>query len=154
MKNILLISFIVSLYSCEKKSDQYFISDEIHTAVMRSIQNENIENKDLKYFYVFTRYDTLFVLATKKENEIFPIDRINKLGTFKYGNNKIIITESYNPKYNIIKNMALLDNDFINETKNIGSFDEDIQYGYIYKIINPHNVNLIKKGEIKEFFIK
>lgn len=154
MKNILLISLIICFYSCEKKSDQYFISDEINTAILGSIQNENIENKDLKYFYVFTRYDTLFVLATAKENEIFPIDRINKLGAFKYDNNKVIIAESYNPKYNIIRNDASFDDKFIKETKNIGSFDEDIQYGYIFKMKNPHNVNLIKKGKLKEFFIK
>ncbi|MDQ0064207.1 hypothetical protein [Chryseobacterium lathyri] len=99
-------------------------------------------------------YDTLVVLATSRENEVFPIDRISKLGAFKYKNNKVIIAESYNPKYNIIKEKNALDNDFIKDKKSRGSFDEDVQYGYIYKMITPNNISLIKKGELKEFFIK
>ncbi|MDY0932270.1 hypothetical protein [Chryseobacterium sp. CFBP8996] len=93
-------------------------------------------------------------MATSAENEVFPIDRISKVGAFNYQNNKVIIAESYNPKYNIIKIKNALNNDYINDKRKMGSFDEDIQYGYIYKMITPTNINLIKKGKLKEFFIK
>nr|WP_314496033.1 hypothetical protein [uncultured Chryseobacterium sp.] len=153
MKKITLILLLL-LYSCEQSRNQFFISDEIYTTILGNIQEENKKNKNLNFFYIFTKQDTLIVLATSKENEVFPIDRIKKLGAFKYKDNKVIVAESYNPKYNIVKKNNALDDDFINNQTSTGSFDEDIQYGCIYKIITPNNINLIKKGELKEFFIK
>jgi len=154
MKKITLIILCLFLYSCNENNNQFFVSNEIYTTILGSIQKENKENKNLKFFYIFTKHDTLVILATSRENEVFPIDRISKLGAFKYKDNKVIIAESYNPKYNIVKKNNALDNDFIKDKKNRGSFDEDVQYGYIYKMITPNNINLIKKGELKEFFIK
>ncbi|MFC0427654.1 hypothetical protein [Chryseobacterium scophthalmum] len=155
MKKIIILALLIFLYSCKQQSNnEIFVSDKIYNTLIEDINKLNENNKKLNVFYVFSRQDTLIILATEKENEVFPIDRISKLGAFKYKDYKIIIAESYNPKYDIIKKKNALNNNFIKETKNNGSFDEDIQFGYIYKMISSNNIELIKKGELKEFFIK
>ncbi|MCZ2223536.1 MAG: hypothetical protein LC122_07895 [Chitinophagales bacterium] len=155
MKKIIILTLFLFIHSCEKQNNnKIFVSEKIYNTVLEDINKVNENNKRLNFFYIFTRQDTLIILATSKENEVFPIDRINKLGAFKYKDNKVIIAESYNPKYNIVKKKNALDNDFIKDKKSRGSFDEDIQYGYIYKMITPNNIKLIKEGELKEFFIK
>jgi len=152
MKRVILIILFLFFYSCKKSNNQFFVSEEIYNIVLQNVKDENLKDERLKFFYVFSRQDTLIVLAISKENEIFPIDRINKLGAFNYQNNKVIVAESYNPKYNIVKISNALNNDFINDKKTKGSFDEDIQYGSIYKMTTPTTINLIKKGSLKEFF--
>lgn len=154
MKKLILIGIILSFYSCRQKNNQFFVSEEIYNTVLQNVKDENLKDERLKFFYVFSKQDTLIVLATSIENEIFPIDRISKLGAFNYQNNKVIVAESYNPKYNIVKTNNALNNDFLNDKKTKGSFDEDIQYGSIYKMTNPTTINLIKKGNLKEFFAK
>ncbi|VXB07808.1 conserved hypothetical protein [Chryseobacterium sp. 8AT] len=154
MKKLILIGIVLFFYSCRQSNDQFFVSEEIYNIVLQNVKDENLKDKRLKFFYVFSRQDTLIILATSKENEIFPIDRINKLGAFNYQNNKIIVAESSHPKYNIVKINNALNNALINDKKAKGSFDEDIQYGSIYKMTTPTTINLIKKGNLKEFFTK
>lgn len=144
---------ILLFLNCFKENvhNDLFVSDEIFNAIIQCVKEERGEKR---YFYVYTRRDTLFVLPVTRENSIFPIDRIGKIGAFSFEGSKIIIAESYQPKFEIIKENPKFESEFDSEKKIVGSYDEDIQYGYVYKISNPNKLYLIKKGKLKEFFIK
>ena len=150
-----LILMFALLYSCKKEVENpYFTSDEIHNKVLESIDITHQEiSKKQTLFYVLNRYDTLIVMATKYENVIKPTFMIKKEGTFYVDGCKVIVTQPYHPKFQIIRNPnKLKQNDVY---KYLDIYDgNDYQKGVMYKIKDLNHLELIAKGDLRKYFYR
>jgi len=148
---VVLVGFI--LLSCKKEvNNPYFTSDEIYNTVVKSIETIHTDiSKNTGLFYVFNRHDTLIVMAAEYQNVIYPTFRIKKEGTFYTDCCKIIVTQPYNPKFNIIKKDNKLKQNDISD--NLGLYNGDpSQKGMIYKIKDLNHLELIDKGNLSKYF--
>jgi hypothetical protein len=152
MKKIIILHFLLlSLFSC-KKENEYFTSDEIYNTVIESADkiHEGISKTD-RIFYVFNRHDTLIVMSSERENTLRPTYSIQKIGYFTYKNNKIIIAKPYKAKFEFInKNNKL--NYIDNDLKPPYYHGNDYQKGFVYKMKDLQNLELIDQGNVMKYF--
>lgn len=150
-KIIILYSLLLCLFSC-KKENEYFTSDKIYNTVIESVDkiHDGISKTD-SVFYVFNRYDTLIVMSSESENILRPTYNVNKVGYFKYKKNKIIIVEPYKSKFELIvkeNKLSFVDNNL----KPPYYHGNDYQKGFVYKIKDLQNLELIDKGNLIRYF--
>jgi len=152
MKKIIILHFLfLCLFSC-KKENEYFTSDKIYNTVIESVDkiHEGISKTD-RIFYVFNRYDTLIVMSSERENILRPTYSIQKIGYFTYKNNKIIIAKPYKAKFELInKNNKL--NYIDNDLKPPYYHGNDYQKGFVYKMKDLQNLELIDQGNLMKYF--
>ncbi|AZA81422.1 hypothetical protein C1637_02275 [Chryseobacterium lactis] len=141
------------LYSCkEEVKNPYFTSDEIYDKVIESTDIVHKEiSKKASLFYVLNRYDTLIILSVKYENVIKPTFMIKKEGTFYTDSCKIIVTEPYYPKFQLIKTPNKLKQNDI-EKYPLAYNGDDYQKGVMYKIKDVNHLELIAKGDLRKYF--
>lgn len=142
---------LLYLFSC-KKENEYFTSDKIYNTVIESVDkiHEGISKTD-RIFYVFNRYDTLIVMSSERENILRPTYSIQKIGYFTYKNNKIIIAKPYKAKFELInKNNKL--NYIDNDLKPPYYHGNDYQKGFVYKMKDLQNLELIDQGNLMKYF--
>ncbi|EKB58750.1 hypothetical protein HMPREF9700_01789 [Bergeyella zoohelcum CCUG 30536] len=145
--------FFLLIISCKEEiRSPYFTSDEIHNAVLESVEicKREISETDAIY-YVMNRYDTLIIMSVKYENVIKPTFMVKKEGTFYYNYSKIIVTKPYKPIFEIIKHPnELKQNDF---DENLSPYNgTDYQKGVMFKIKDINNLELITKGDLTKYF--
>lgn len=150
-KKITLYSLLIFLIGCGKKNE-YFATNEIYNTVIQSVDKIHNEiSKTDKVFYVFNRYDTLIIMSTEKESTLRPTYNVEKIGYFKYKNNKVIVAKPYKPKFELItggKKLNYIDNDL----KPPYYDGNDYQKGMVYKIIDVKHLKLIDKGKLMKYF--
>lgn len=149
---MLVLTFLV-VTSCFKKSEnnnnKYFKSDKFYINLVRNIQKMGNKNK---YHYVFIFSDTLVLTSVKFLNGCIPCGESRKLGSFEANENKIILVQPINPKFNLIKDKNSLDkNPMLIST--IEKVDKK-PLGTVYKIIDSVNLREVYNGEISNFLNK
>ena len=156
MKSIHTITFL-SLFlistSCFKKSEDkenmYFNSDKFYNNLIKNVEKMDSRNK---YYYVFIFSDTLVLTNVKDQNGCFPCGESRKLGSFVSDQNKIILTQPINPKYNLIKEKNSLDkNPMLISTKE--KVDRNPE-GLVFKMTDSENLKQIYTGKISNFLKK
>ena len=131
----------------------YFTSDEIYNKVIEGTDliRKEVTKKNSSLFYVLNRYDTLIVIAVKYENITNTTFMIKKEGTFYIDHSKIIVTEPYHPKFEIIrKDNKLKQNDVEKYPLDYNGVDYPI--GVMYKIKDLNHLELIAKGDLRKYF--
>ncbi|WP_162073052.1 hypothetical protein [Chryseobacterium fistulae] len=91
-------------------------------------------------------------MSSEYEDILKPTQTIKKEGYFKYKKNKIIVTEPYNPTFQILKEK----NKLIPIKEYGGKYPyydgKDFQKGSIYKIKDLNHLELIDKGNLTKYF--
>lgn len=152
MKNLIYLLLLFFLLACKKEvENSYFTSDELYDKVIESVDkiHLNISESD-KTFYVFNRYDTLIVMSSEAEDILRPTYTIEKLGFFNYNGNKIIITKPYKPEFDLINKENKLTQ--MKEAKPPYYDGNDYQKGFVYKVKDLHNLELIDQGNLVKYF--
>ncbi len=149
MKVLYITFLILCLVSCKKEiKNHYFKSEEIYNTVIQSTEDTSISKSD-KTFYVLNRYDTLIIMSSKHESTLKPTLTIRKIAVFKYKDKKIIITQPYNPIFEILKTSVPIKEDLSKPPYYDGA---DYQKGFVYKIKDLKHLELIAKGDIRKYF--
>jgi hypothetical protein len=154
MKKIIIFYFLcLCLFSC-KKENEYFTSNEVYNTVIKSVDGIHSDiSKTDKIFYVLNRHDTLIVFSSEHKGILYPTAMIKKKGSFLYKNNKIIVTQPYKQKYQIVKK----ENSFTKEKdfEKVGYYSgNDYPKGFIYKIKDLNHLELIDKGDLTKYFYR
>lgn len=158
MIKLFYASVVLVLMNCTSKAqvnrEEIFKNNELNITIKKSLEKLNEKNVSDESFYILQNRDSLIILKAKPNEVNKPLLYIEKEGCFLLGQNKLVITKPFKPRYNIFKLKEKLEECNITIPYNSDFSDKAIT-GLIYKIIPSHkDYGLMKifEGDISSIF--